>query len=282
MPIADFIEAVRSHLAAALEPLPMLGTALPVDAAELPAVVLSVPSVRPGPVGVGRSAQLLSTGALQIRTTIDLAHPELVFPDATVHLLSADRKTLQLPHSPLVRADGSPPPLQDGDVTLALGGTSFGLVNGVPAAGQFRPDPVTGILTFAAPLPASGSLQLQYSIGTWEVRTSRYQGILQVDVFASSPGGVEALCQQVIGAVGPERTGSIAGLGSLLTASWGAIAPSGLVPAGAARIRTMTFSFDYEHEEPIVTTGGGPITDIVVDVKAADAASPERMELRHG
>ncbi|SRR6266568_12794 len=279
MPIFDLLDALGAQLQAAISPPPaLLGGAVPTGPEQLPAVVLSVPSLA-GLPGLGRVSRLQGSGPLRTQVAIDLAHPQLAFPDATVPLLSADRRTLQAPHGGLVRADGSPPPLAAGDLTATLGATSFALVNAPPAAGQFRPDAAAGVLLFGAPLPAAGSLALSYFVGSWEIRSVQYRGTLQIDVFAVDAPGVEVLSQKVATALHPEDASGIDGLEPLVTGSWGAIVPAGSVPAVQARSRTMTFTFSYDDRQPFITSGGGPIRDVAVDLRPDGASVPEHFEV---
>lgn len=280
MPLSNVIDAVNSYLGSVLDPAPaLLGAALPGSALELPAVVLSVSDVRQALTGLGRQPVLSRKGALQVEPSVDLAQPALVFGDETVDLLSADRRTLQAPHSPWVRKDGTPPPLTAADIRVHLGATALTLVGTPPAAGQFRADPVRGQLTFGAPLPTSGRLSLLYFIGEWESRATRYEGVLAVDVFATSATNVDTLSRAVLQALQPDRACPIAGFGPLSSASYGVIAPSGVAGDGVARTRNMTFSFDYEYQEAVITTGGGPISDVSVDITVTGAAAPEHFDV---
>lgn len=262
MPVTALLDTLGTHLGATLGAGTAVGVARPSTAGELPAVTLSLPEVEPTMASVGRQPAPTQTGALRVERALDLADPALDFDGERVTLLSADRLTLQLPHGPVVRADGiGEAPFTVADLTIRLGGTTFTPVTGTPAAGQCRPDPDTGVVTFAGPLPATGVLQLGYFVGQWEVHAERYAGSLLVESFAGSVAAVQTLSNQVVAAL-HRPVGVVDGLRRLDPAAVGAIAPSGV---GNSRTRAFTFRFDFEAIDVVLPTGGGPIGRVAVD-----------------
>jgi hypothetical protein len=275
MALPPLLDAVRDFLETALTPAPkLIGDGYPVAAAELPAVTMSLSEVSQRLRGIGRVPVPTLRGALPVDTTLDLANPVVTFPDDTVQLLSGDRKTVQLAHGPLVRADGTATqPFAAGDLRVVLGPTTFTPVADVPKAGEVQVLPDTAQLLFAAPLPASGTLALGYFVGEWEVRTARYQGVLSLETFATDLAGVNTLSRQVATALDDPR---IPGLQQVNPIGWTAVA--GADPARAqARGRALTYRFDYELVEPNLATGGGLIVDVAVKtvLEPADAPSAE-------
>src|SRR5262249_16436323 len=198
MGLAALTDAFATYLESALEPAPALvGATYPATGGELPAVVLSVTGVQQQLRGIGRLPAPSVTGALPVTNRIDLANPVATFPDAVVPLLSNDRLTLTLPHGPLVAADGTTTTFGTADLHVTVDATTFAVVDTAPGAGRGEPDPDLGVLHFGAPLPATGTLNVSYFIGEWEVRTERYQGTVLVEVFATDDAGADSLSRAV-------------------------------------------------------------------------------------
>ena len=266
--LSRFADALREYLGEALDPRPAsIGGGYPVLAVELPAVSMSFSEVSGRLNGLGAVPGPVMTGALQIETSLDLAHPAAAFPEGEVELLSPDRLVLQLPHGAIVRADGTPaPPFGPDDLRVALGGTAFTVVNHPPGAGEVEPEPETGELRFGAPLPATGTLELAYLVGTWEVRAARYQGELTLELFAESVAGVEELSRRLEAALEEQQQPPIRGLKSLAPRSWGPVVVVAGVGQGrrGSRSRALRYAFDYELVEPVVRTAGGPIARVEV------------------
>ena len=268
------IDAVTTRLTAAL-PSINVGSAMPRVVADLPAVVLSVADAESLGAGVGAQPLGLTTGALQLQTSIDLASPVLVFPDETVQLLSADRRTLQLPHGPLVDPDGGDiGPLAPGAVLLRRGNTTFTLVDGLPGPGEVQVDRTTAIASFGSPLAATGTLQASYFIGEWESDSVRLLATLQADVFAAGAAALDALCRLLATTMESHR---IAGLSQLEPSAWGAMAAPTTpgTPGGTTLTRSIRWRCRFEYDDPRIVTGGGPIRGIAVTLAAHPGALPE-------
>jgi hypothetical protein len=266
MSLGAVIDSLGTFLLDAVTPRPaMAGGMAPNDADELPALTLSFQDASRILIGVGRIPRPPRTGALRVTRSINLEDPVLRHPgEPDVTLLSSDRMTLQLPHAPLVTADGSDVvPLAADDLEATLGETTFTVVNAPPSATEVRPAAVTGILTFGAPLPATGVLQLGYFIGQWTVHSARYQGILIVDVYAASSADAHTLSQSVDRALLGEPPGSPPGLRKISPQSWGSVVAAA-APLEDARRRTLTYRIDVETEEAVVPTAGGLITRVRV------------------
>jgi hypothetical protein len=280
MSLPKLLDAVQQFLNTSLSPAPkLIGDGYPVAAAELPAVTMSLSEVSERLRGIGRLPAPTLSGALPVDTTLDLAKPVVTFPDDTVQLLSGDRKTVQLAHGPLVRADGTAtPPFAAGDLRAVLGPTTFTPVADAPKAGEVQVLPDTAQLLFASPLPATGTLALSYFVGEWEVRTARYQGVLSLETFATDLAGVNTLSRQVATALDDPR---IPGLQQVSPIGWTAVA--GADPARAqARGRALTYRFDYELVEPKLATGGGLLADVRVKtvLDPADPSAQESFEVK--
>jgi hypothetical protein len=274
MALPSLLDSVRQALASSLSPpAKLVGDGYPVNPAELPAVTISISEVTERMRGIGRLPAPTLTGALRVDTTLDLASPVVTFADETVRLLSDDRRTVQLANGPVVRADGTATqPFAGTDLRVVLGATTFVPVAGAPAAAQVQVLPDTGELRFAAPLPASGTLELGYFVGEWEVRTARYQGLLSLETFAADLNGVDLLSRQVDDVLDDP---TIPGLHQVSPTSWGAVAAADKT-RGNSRSRALTYRFDYELIEPKLATGGGLIATVAVD----SSPGPEQFDVK--
>lgn len=272
MPVTALLDSMTAHLGGVLGAGTQVGVSRPAVAADLPAVALSLPQVDPSLPSLGGRPSSTRTGALPVLRQLDLADPVLVVGLERVALLSADRRTLQLPHGPVVRADGSDVgPFSSADLTVRRGGTLFEPVAGTPGPGELRLDPATGEVVLGAPLPGTGVLELAYFVGQWEMRAERYGGALLVESFASSAAGVQTMSAAIVDAL-RQPVGGIAGLHRLDPAAVGPIAPATLADA---RVRSLSYRFDFEHEDPVLPTGGGPIQRVDVVVEQARQAAPQ-------
>ncbi len=267
MSLSHFIDAMAAHLAATITPAPALvGGTSPTTANDLPAIVLAVAdAISPHP-GVGRTPSGPVEGALRVSTQVDLADPVLHDAGGDVALLSADRRTLHLPHGGVVRADATTGlPFAATDLRVAVGATTIALVPAPPGAGQASIDPDAGILSFGSPLAATGRLSLGYFVGQWDVEIERFAGEVEVDVVAADAQAVDALTRQVEVTLSPASWRGIAGLGDLQPIALGRIGPPD-PSAGPGRRRTLTYHFDFERITPVIRTSGGPIRTVAVTV----------------
>jgi hypothetical protein len=259
--------ALAGRLEAALDDDVTVGDSAPAAADDLPAVTLGASDVTERLAGIGRIPRGTRTGALALEQEIDLANPVLDLGGGeTLQLLSADRRTLILPNGPLVRADGvGEPPFAAADLRARNGG-DWTNVSGDPGPGEVRPDIDEGVLRFGAALPGSGQLSLRYHVGQWDVTVSRYQGVLDVSVAAATAEAVRTLVADVDAALA-ERHADV----RLAPRGSGASSPTEL-GTESAHVRQLSYRFDAELEEPVLTSGGGVITRIAVDVHVDDAA----------
>ena len=257
-----FLDALASRLAAAgLLPAPALvGGALPVAAAELPALVLSLDDLRRQGAGLGERASLI-TGALPVAARIDLANPVLP-EEPSFNLLSADRLSLVLPHGGWVKDDGSDGLLSPADLQVSVDGAPRTVVNAAPLANQVRPDAATGTLLFGAPLPPAGLVLATYRVGQWERRVQPIAGVLHIDVRAVSSVDVAALSSGLLDALDTDA-GRPSGLRKLAPLSLGAVALADPAQAGA-RGRALRFSFEYEHIIDRPDSSGGVIRRVPI------------------
>jgi hypothetical protein len=265
MGLASLTDVLTTYLASTLSPAPSLvGATYPSVPEDLPAVVVSFTGIEQRLQGIGRLPAPSEVGALQVTTIVDLANPVATFPDAIVGLLSSDRKTLTLPHGPLVAADGTTTAFAASDLQVTRGATTFAVVAGAPGPGDVQPDPDLGVLRFGTALPATGTLTAAYFVGEWEVRTERYQGVLLVETFAANAVGVDTLSRAVETALLAPAGAPLAGLNRIEPKSWQAIEETGTNRA-KARGRALGFAFDYELVEPHVGSGGGLISTVSVN-----------------
>ncbi len=245
-------------------PLTSVGPALPIVVAELPAVTISMQELTCGRVGVGGNPSNLVQGSLQVALTLDLSDPVVNFPDETVNLLAEDRRNIQIPHQPLVDTNGSSPEfLGQDDVSVLLEGAPVTVVQEEPENAQCRLTTATGNLEFGMALPVTGELVITYRIGQWEAETTRCTGMLQIDIFASGIADTDLLSNQVSLALSSRPQNIMQGLTRLSPVAWGAIEKAG-IPRGHTRLRTLRYSFTFDHEQPVISTGGGPIRTIDV------------------
>jgi hypothetical protein len=238
----------------------------PVVIGDLPCAVLSLDAVTQSLAGIGRVPRGTRIGALRLSATIDLANPVLDLGDGeTLNLLSIDRLTLTLPHGPVVRADGTPdPPFAPGDVS-ADDGAPFTVVSGAPTGRQVQADPREGTLLFGVPLGTTGDLEVTYHLGQWDVVTTRVQGTLGIEVLADSPNQAADTSRAVATALAGTDAATRA-----TPLSWGAVRHTLLPGEVAIRSQTTTYHLDAELEEPVLTSGGGVISQVAVTGAFAD------------
>jgi hypothetical protein len=74
-------------------------------------------------------------------------------------------------------------------------------VTGAPTGLEVRADPQVGQLTFATPLPATGTVEALYLLGQWEQRLARLAGTLRVDVCSTAADGLATLSAGVVDAL---------------------------------------------------------------------------------
>lgn len=268
MSLAAVVDHVAARLRSALAPGTTVGDAGVEDA--LPAVTLSLSDVVSRAAGVGRVPRGTRSGALEVGAEVDLADPVLDLGSGeTLPLVSADRRSLVLPHGPLVRADGTvDQPFTAGDLQVR-DSAPYAVVGTVPSGREVRPDVDAGVLRFGQPLSATGTLQVTYRIGAWDVVVSRYQGRLDVRTTAERTD-LPQLTRRVAEALeAPDAAVR------LLPLSWGSTAratAAGLPPA--ARQQDLGYAFDAELEQPLLGSGGGVIARVEVRLRPDPGTSP--------
>jgi hypothetical protein len=277
MAVTALIAAIADRLGPGLPNGTAVGPLQPIAVGDLPAVVVSLLEVTPTMPAVGRTPAPVRVGALEVERSIDLADPVLHFPGEDVPLLSSDRRLLQLPHGGIVRADGSDVlPFAAVDLGVTLDATTFTPVNAPPGPTECRPDPVIGAVTFGAALPSTGTLEVRYFVGEWEVAVERYAGVVTVEAFAASPADATDLSDQVVDLL--SRPTDVVGVRRLDPNAVGAVVPAGF---GTAARRALTYRFDYEHEVATIRTSGGPIRSVAV-ASESDATTESFTVTREG
>jgi hypothetical protein len=238
----------------------LVGVAEPSDATELPAVALSLINLERLGSGLGERSVLM-TGALSWAALIDLANP--VLPgEPSFQLLSADRKTLRLPHGGLVRMNGTTGTPGVQDIHVMVNGQGRTLVSGAPGANAFQADLVSGTLIFGTALPAAGEVAVSYFVGQWEQRSMRLQGDLHAQVFAADVAAATNLSDSLVTAI-EQAPAHIAGLAVASVSELGTV---GRTPQDAvnARQRLARFHFQYELEINTPDSSGGIIREVPV------------------
>lgn len=263
MSLDRVVDLLASRLSAALGAGTRVDDVAPAEPADLPCVVVSLDAVRSNLVGVGRVPRGTRTGALTLRADIDLADPVLDLGDGEqLTLLSADRRTLTLPHGPLVAADGTQGgPLGPGDVT-ADDGNPFTVVTTDPTGRRVRADADEGTLHFGSALATAGTLTVTYHVGQWDVVTFRAQGELGLDVTATTVAGVRTTSRTMASALAADLSDDASKL-RVSPLAWGPVT-SGTLDDTVVRSQRLSFGLDAEVVDPILTTGGGVITHVAV------------------
>ena len=268
-----FLTAVGTYLGGVgLTPAPAtVGIAEPVQAGDLPAVVLSLQDTDNAGTGVGERATLITDGVLPWQATIDLANPVLP-EEPTFRLLNDARTVLTLPHGGLVRQDGSAGPLSAADLAVTVEGTSRPVVSGPPNGLEVRADPQVGQVTFATPLPATGVVEALYLLGQWEQRLARLAGTLRVDICSAAADTLATLSAGVVDALLDARARQeIRRLHHLDLAALSSIgaqeAPLNL------RRRSAQFHFAFELEINRPDSSGGIIQRIPITTRLSVATA---------
>lgn len=265
MTLAVVVDHVTERLAGGLGAGPAVGDASP-EGTAVPAVTLSLTEVTTQLAGIGRVPRGTRSGALKVSIALDLANPVLDLGGGeTLLLVPANRRSLVLPHGPLVRADGTADePFTGADLTVR-DTSDWAVVAAPPNAKQVRPDVDQGQLRFGQPLPTTGTLRVSYFIGLWDTTVSRFQGRLGVRVTADR-ADLGALTRQVADVLSaPDEAIRLTPL------SWGHTTrpPAGELTDGA-RDQELAYRFDAEVEQPVLTSGGGVIATVSVTLHAAE------------
>jgi len=278
MPPSSVIAALRDHIAATVQDPPPVGGVMPAAAADIPRITVSLEEILPAIRGLGSTPSAPLEGALRVNRSIDLADTVLHADGEDIDLLSGDRRTLQLPHGSVVRASGDAiAPFSTGDLLVRLGATTFTPVHHAPGAGEVEVDFLAGALTFANPLPATGTLQLGYFVGLWELHVERFAATVHLDVAGADAGATEALSTAVEAVLTPEQGVQQAGFRRFEPR---ALEAAGPIPgiAGAFRSRRLTYAAEFELIEPVIPSSGGPIRAVDVDSELDPIVVPPVVE----
>jgi hypothetical protein len=277
MSLAVIVDALVTRISAGLGAGTRVDDVLPSAATELPSVTVSLAEVTQQVAGVGRIPRGTRSGALPITLDLSLASPSLDLGGGeTLLLVPADRRSLVLPHGPLVRADGTDSgAFAPADLVVRDGSGAWTVVAAAPTGRQVRPDVDAGVLRFGTALGTTGTLHVEYRIGRWDVVVSRHQGLCELSV-AAEAAALPALVRRVAGEVARAHPSM-----RLVPTGWGSAgkAPSGDVPA-KTRVQVLRYRFDAEIEQPLLGTGGGVIRDIEATAHAEEN-STTRTETFH-
>jgi len=278
MSLSVLVDMVRERLTQAAVPgLPPVDALAPAASGDVPRVTVSVDDAVPGFRGLGQAPAPPQRGALRVDVALDLADPVLHLGGEDVPLLSTNRRVLQLPHGAVVREAGDDlPPFTATDLSVRRGATTFAPVHQAPAAGQVQLDIPSGALTFPSPLAATGTLELGYFVGLWEVRVERFTATVHLDVAHDDADEHAALTAAVEDALAADQWPAGSGVRSIEQTSVSAATVIAGLPA-ANRTRRLSFHVDVERIDPVIRTSGGPITSIEVPIQPFG----EEMEISH-
>lgn len=267
MALSSLVDALAARIGAAVQNPPSVGSAPVTGVGDLPRVSVSIESATAAMRSVGQVPGPIETGALRLDVLVDLTDPVLHLADEDVPLLSPNRRVLQLPHGSIVRAGGDDlAPFSGSDLLVRVGATTFAPVHTTPSAGQVALDIASGALTFPNPLPVSGTIELGYFVGTWEVRVERFAATAHLDVSAAGQADLDTLVPTIEQALHPSAFEAGSGVRRIEpVALSSATTIAGLPPA--ARRQRLTYQVDFELIEPIIPTSGGPIRRIDVVIQ---------------
>jgi hypothetical protein len=256
-----FIQQMQGYLSAhASLSSATVGVALPIAITDLPAIALSLDKLHIPSIGLGQHTEIVS-GALAVQTTIDLSDP-LLNDGSGLSLLSPDRFMATLLHGGLVDSEGSSTPLETADIQVDIDGNPLTLNQNTPGTGEFSVSVLDGQLTFASPLPASGTLTASYLIGQWQRIVEQLSGELSTLVVGSSSAISETLSNSLINVVRAAHQ-NITGLRELNLSQLSAVNAFDM-GATPVRQRVLTWRFTFEHIVNQPESSGGIIQRIIL------------------
>lgn len=267
MPLSNLVAALAAQITSGVDDPPEVGTAPALAVGDLPRISVSIESATAAMRSVGQVPGPIQTGALRIETEIDLADPVLHLGGEDVALLSPNRRTFQLPHGSIVRAGGDDlAPFSGSDLLVRVGATTFTPVHATPSTGQVALDIASGALTFPNPLPATGTIELGYFVGTWEVRVERFAATVHLDVATASQASLDALVPEIERSLHPLAFTPQSGVRRIEPIAFASATTISGLPTAARRQR-LSYQVDFELIEPIIPTSGGPIRRIDVTIQ---------------
>jgi hypothetical protein len=254
-----------------------IGVALPIDNSNLPIIAMSLINLQIPSVGLGQHTEVVS-GALAVQTEIDLANP-LLDDSSGFSLLSADRLIATLLHGglvPQVTEAGQPDLaqlLEASDIQVAIDGNTLTLSQTAPNNGEFSVSATDGQLTFANPLPASGTLTANYFIGQWQRIIEQLSGEVETLVVGANHAETESLSNALIDSISSAHQ-NIAGLRQLQLSQLSSVntfvfnisaigdAPEPGADIASQRLATWRFTFENIINQP--ESSGGIIRGIIL------------------
>jgi hypothetical protein len=180
--------------------------------------------------------------------------------DPTVSLVSANRRELILQPAGPVSANGVADQLSAPDISVSVNGVPREFTTASnPSATQFLVDRLESKLFFGAPLPATGTVEVDYFLGQWQRTIRRVSGIVRLTVFGPDPAPAAALSRQALDGLG---SGNGDGLAPAVAVEVGPVTSSAPRLAAWQRIARLRFEFELEVNEP--DSDGGIIRKIPV------------------
>ena len=265
MSLAVIVDALVARISTGLGAGTRVDDLLTTAAAEVPSVTVALAEVTQQVAGVGRIPRGTRSGALQLTIDVDLAHPTLDLGSGeTLQLVPADRRSLVLPHGPLVRADGTDSgSFTGGDLLVRDATGTWAVTATTPTGRQVRPDVDAGVLRFGTAVGTTGTLHVEYRIGRWDVVVSRHQGVCELSIAAEATA-----LPTLVRRVATELARPNASM-RLTPTAWGsgATATTPGVPA-KIRVQLLRYRFDAEVEQPLLGAGGGVIRDVAATAHA--------------
>lgn len=262
-----FLDALSTYLSgpAGLIPAPVsVGILEPGNSDPMPVIALSLSDLTKLDIGLAGGMTEISTGALEVTATIDLADPTLAGPDP-VQLLDGTRTILTLPHGGLIRADGLDGALSSDDLSVTVDGAPVTLVAGPPAAGEMQVTPTVGQITFGTALPGNGTLIATYHLGIWERQTVTITGTLILDCWSDEAAELAALSAAAGRALTDAAAGGLPGLKSASLLALDGVSSG--IGANAPRRRSVKIAFEYEHSTDRPVSSGGIIATIPITTR---------------
>jgi len=138
--------------------------------------------------------------------------------------------------------------------------------NPTPAAGQVFVSAQDGVLKFGTALPGTGTITIDYNLGSWEQDLIRIHGVLRVDVAANGAADARTLSDGVTTfLLADVARRSIKRLYTIHLTALSSIAAAPLAGRPNAVRRTARFGFLFEHEINTPDSSGRRIQTIPVE-----------------
>ena len=133
----------------------------------------------------------------------------------------------------------------------------------------------TGVLTFGAALPPTGTVAVTYFLGQWEQRLELIHGVLRIDTCAMNADDARQLSDGVVAALlSPAARTQVVRLHAITVRSISSVAAPQQGAGPAFRRRTVRFGFRFEAEINRPDSSGGIIRQIPITSQLGDGQRP--------